>query len=211
MGACSSSAEIHPVIIKDLQGMETRVQCDLNESGSALALVIADTLQLDISTFQLIFGGKDISVNSAESLFEQGFHYTGTTVLLVLTIKPILHKLNLGAAYDDERMILNLQGKALSAPDARVLARALAGGHVKWVLARRGIDEIDVETASALTAALQSDTCCVSHIDLRNCCPSNEAVDTLVKGLSSKYAVNDVELEATRLGSEEPPAGYWDM
>ena len=68
-----------------------------------------------------------------------------------------------------------------------------------------------METATALTAALQSHACCVNHIDLRNCCPTNEALDILIKGLSSKYAVNSVELEATRIGSEEPPAGYWDI
>ena len=125
--------------------------------------------------------------------------------------EEILNKLSLSAAYDTERRILNLQGKALPPSDARELARALAIGHVKWVLARRGLDEIDVETAKALTTALQSDACCVDHIDLRNCCPTTEALDVLVKGLSSKYTVNDVELEATRIGSEEPPAGYWDI
>ena len=125
-------------------------------------------------------------------------------------LPAVLNKLHLAAAYDAERGILNLQGKALGGAGACELAGALAHGDVKWVLARRGFDEIGLEIATALVAALQSDACRVNHIDLRNCCPSPEALAIFVNGLT-KYTLNEVELEATRIGSEKPPDGYWDL
>jgi len=120
-------------------------------------------------------------------------------------LEAFLSKWNLATSYHPEHEILNLQGKGMPAPAARELASALSRGHVKWVLARFGIDEIDVETATALTVALQADTCSVNYIDLRNCpCTSQEAHSVLVTGLTA-FSVNEVELEATRIGSEDPP------
>eukprot|EP00966_Prymnesium_polylepis_P055394 1281109-Prymnesium_polylepis.1 len=136
-----------------------------NDRGPVTALDVAERTRLGALTAQLEACGARPS--GSVQMVEESSTETIDSWLSV----------DVGAAYDSERKILNLQGMDLPVPVVREeLARALSSGHVKWVLARFGIDEIDVETATALVAALQADTCLVNHIDLRNCpCTSEKA------------------------------------
>ena len=81
----SNEEEIHPVIIKKPNGEQVQVQCDLNKHGSDLARAVATRLSLPLGSFSLVYAGNQIQDQAeGETLFEQGFVYTGcTTVHLV--------------------------------------------------------------------------------------------------------------------------------
>ena len=81
----SNDEEIHPVIIKKVDGEQVEVQCDLNKHGADLARAVATRLSLPVGSFRLVYAGNQIQdQEEGETLFEQGFLYTGcTTVHLV--------------------------------------------------------------------------------------------------------------------------------
>eukprot|EP01043_Picozoa_sp_COSAG02_P060475 COSAG02_NODE_7911_length_2794_cov_3.712430_1_plen_160_part_00 len=80
----SNEEEIHPVIIKKPNGEQVEVQCDLNKHGSDLARAVATRLSLPLGSFSLVYAGNQIQDQAeGETLFEQGFVYTGCPVLSI--------------------------------------------------------------------------------------------------------------------------------
>ena len=84
MGNFFSSEEVHPVIIKKPDGELVEVWCDLSKHGADLLRAVAAKMSRPAGSFALVHAGKQIrEQEGGETLFENGFIYTGTTVHFV--------------------------------------------------------------------------------------------------------------------------------